>query len=68
MLAMKDFTLKLKFDDEFYQELSKLAKDLDISVNELVIKFFEEGVALTWDAFEYEAKKTNKTINDEFSN
>ena len=57
---MKDFTLKLQFDDEFYRELSELASNLDISVNELVVKFFEEGVALTWDAFEYEAKKKQK--------
>jgi predicted DNA-binding ribbon-helix-helix protein len=57
---MKDFTLKLQFDDEFYQELNELAENLDISVNELVVKFFEEGVALTWDAFEHEAKKKPK--------
>ena len=57
---MKDFSLKLQFDDEFYQDLIELAKDLDISVGELVVKFFEEGVALTWDAFEHEAKKKRK--------
>lgn len=57
---MKDFSLKLQFEDEFYQELSELAKDLDISVGELIVKFFEEGVALTWDAFEHEAKKKRK--------
>jgi predicted DNA-binding ribbon-helix-helix protein len=57
---MKDFTLKLQFDDEFYRELSELARNLDISINELIAQFFEQGVALTWDAFEYEAKKKQK--------
>ena len=54
---MKSFTLKFQFDDEFYQELSELAENLDISMGELISQFFEQGVALTWDAFENEAKQ-----------
>ncbi len=54
---MKSFTLKFQFDDEFYQELSELAENLDISIGELISQFFEQGVALTWDAFEHEAKQ-----------
>ena len=54
---MKSYTIKFQFDDEFYEELSKLAKDLDISIPELVGKFLEEGVAFSWGAFEHEAKQ-----------
>ena len=57
---MKSFTLKLQFDDEFYQELSELAENLDISIGELISQFFEQGVALTWDAFEHEAKQKHQ--------
>ena len=57
---MKSFTLKFQFDDEFYQELSELAENLDISIGELISQFFEQGVALTWDAFEHEAKQKRK--------
>lgn len=39
------------------QELSELAENLDISIGELISQFFEQGVALTWDAFEHEAKQ-----------
>ena len=54
---MKSFTFNLQFDDEFYQELNELASNLDISMGELIAEFFEQGVALTWDAFEHEAKQ-----------
>ena len=54
---MKSLSVKFQFDDEFYQELSDLAEKLDISIGELILKFFEEGVAFTWDAFEHEAKQ-----------
>ena len=57
---MKSFNLQLQFDDEFYQELSELAEKLDISIGELISQFFEQGVALTWDAFEHEAKQKHK--------
>ena len=57
---MKSFNLQLQFDDEFYQELSELAEKLDISMGELISQFFEQGVALTWDAFEHEAKQKRK--------
>ncbi len=60
---MKSFDLQFQFDDEFYQELSELASNLDISTSQLISQFFEEGVALTWDAFEHKAKQ--KRENDQ---
>ncbi len=54
---MKSLTIKFQFDDKFYQELSELAESLDISIGELILQFFEEGVAFSWDAFEHEAKQ-----------
>lgn len=30
---------------------------IDLSIGELISQFFEQGVALTWDAFEHEAKQ-----------
>ena len=54
---MKNCTIKFQFDDQFYEELSKLAENLDISIPQLIGDFFEEGVTLSWGAFEHEAKK-----------
>lgn len=61
---MKIVTIKFHFDDEYYQELEELAENLGISIQELIAEFFDEGVSLSWDAFEHEAKKKKMTSGD----
>ncbi len=42
---------------QFEQYLDICRSVYDISIGELISQFFEQGVALTWDAFEHEAKQ-----------
>ena len=58
---MKIVTVKFQFDDVTYKSFEKLAKKLNIPIEELIANFFEEGVSLMWEAFEYEAAKSNDT-------
>jgi len=57
---MKSINIKFYFKDKEYNELEKLAERLDISTRDLISQFFTEGMSLSWDAFEYEAKKKDK--------
>lgn len=53
---MKSINVKFIFDDNDFEELNNLAKDLQISVQELIVRFFDEGVAFTWNAMQHEAE------------
>ncbi len=65
---MKSCTIKFQFDDEFYEELSKLAENLDISIAELIGNFIDEGIASSWGAFEHEAKQMTYSRKERFLN
>lgn len=59
--SIEDFpnsvTVKFQFADEDYEEFKNLASKLNISLEQLIAEFFQEGVSLMWDSFEYQAKK-----------
>ena len=55
---MKNITLELQFFDRDYQELEKLAKRLNCSLEEVLVKFLEEGFAdWTWIEEELHERK-----------
>ena len=54
---MKSVHIEFNFDDGFYEELSELAQNLNISIPKLISEFFEEGLAFSWNAFQHEARQ-----------
>lgn len=50
-------TVKFQFNDEDYKNFKELAENLEISIEQLIADFFQEGVTLMWEAFEHEARK-----------
>ena len=62
--SIEDFpngvNVKFQFTNEDYEEFKNLANKLDISLEQLIVEFFQEGVSLMWDSFEYEAKKSKQ--------
>lgn len=50
-------TVKFQFSNQDYINFKKLAQDLEISVEQLIADFFQEGVSMMWEAFEYKARK-----------
>lgn len=49
--------VRFQFSDEDYKDFIELADKLNISVEQLIVEFFTEGVQLMWNNFEREANK-----------
>lgn len=60
---MKSIRIKFQFNDEEYKKFENLAKNLNISIYELISELLNEGISSGWDALEYEAKKKKNIVN-----
>ncbi len=58
---LKDYpntvVVKFQFNNQDYTDFKELAEDLGISIEELIVDFFQEGVSVMWDACQNEARK-----------
>jgi len=52
--------VKFQFSDKDYEDFKELSDKLDISIQQLIVEFFTEGVQLIWNSFEHQAKKKER--------